>query len=128
MCLKGSLQSVESVKCLVQHRRKELLQFPNPTTAVSSAAVTKLANNTGNLVKTGFTFAGWNTAADGSGTAYSGYGYATPLLRYVASDYDTSTKVWANSGSAGNSFNITNRKYTLTLTQKGVRMHSKFEH
>ena len=80
---------------------------PNPTTAVSSAAVTKLANNNGNLVKTGYTFAGWNTAADGSGTAYSGYGYATPLLRYVASDYDTSTKVWTNSGSAGSGFNIT---------------------
>ena len=79
---------------------------PNPTTAVSSAAVTKLANNNGNLVKTGFTFAGWNTAANGSGTSYSGYGYATPLLRYVASDYDTSTKVWANSGSAGNAYNI----------------------
>ncbi|WP_459926027.1 InlB B-repeat-containing protein, partial [Desulfatiferula olefinivorans] len=28
--------------------------------------------NTGSLVKTGYTFAGWNTAANGSGTAYSG--------------------------------------------------------
>jgi len=28
--------------------------------------------NTGNLVKTGSTFAGWNTASDGSGTTYSG--------------------------------------------------------
>ena len=82
---------------------------PNSTTAVSSAAVTKLANNTGNLVKTGFTFAGWNTAANGSGTSYSGYEYATPLLRYVASDYDTSTKVWANSGSAGSSKDISSR-------------------
>lgn len=27
--------------------------------------------NTGNLVKTGWTFAGWNTAADGSGTTYA---------------------------------------------------------
>ena len=79
---------------------------PDPTVAVSSAAITKLANNSGNLVKTGFTFAGWNTAANGSGTAYSGYGYATPLLRYVASDYDESTKVWTNSGSAGSSKNI----------------------
>jgi len=30
-----------------------------------------LASNTGNLAKTGFTFAGWNTAADGSGTDYA---------------------------------------------------------
>jgi len=86
---------------------------PNSTTAVSSAAITKLAQNDGSsvspnvpLTKTGFTFAGWNTAANGSGTAYSGYGYATPLLRYVASDYDTSTKVWTNSGSAGSDKNI----------------------
>ena len=86
---------------------------PTSTTAVSSAAITKLAQNDGSsvspnvpLTKTGFTFAGWNTAANGGGTAYSGYGYATPLLRYVATDYDTSTKVWTNSGSAGSSKNI----------------------
>ena len=86
---------------------------PSPTTAVSSAAITKLAQNDGSsvspnvpLTKTGFTFAGWNTAANGGGTSYSGYGYATPLLRYVATDYDTSTKVWTNSGSAGSSKNI----------------------
>jgi uncharacterized repeat protein (TIGR02543 family) len=35
----------------------------------SGTAVT-LKANTGNLIKTGYTFAGWNTAADGSGTAH----------------------------------------------------------
>ncbi|MFA7364884.1 MAG: InlB B-repeat-containing protein [Patescibacteria group bacterium] len=30
-----------------------------------------LATNSGNLVKTGYTFAGWNTAANGSGTNYA---------------------------------------------------------
>ncbi len=30
-----------------------------------------LATNSGNLAKTGYTFAGWNTAADGSGTTYA---------------------------------------------------------
>ena len=30
-----------------------------------------LATNSGNLAKTGFTFAGWNSSADGSGTAYA---------------------------------------------------------
>jgi uncharacterized repeat protein (TIGR02543 family) len=61
----------------------------------------------GTMVKSGFTFDGWNTAANGSGTRYSSTGVATPLLRYVATDYDTSTKIWTNSGSAGNSFNVT---------------------
>ena len=61
----------------------------------------------GTMVKTGFTFDGWNTAANGTGTRYSSTGVTTPLLRYVATDYDTSTKIWTNSGSAGNSFNVT---------------------
>ncbi len=30
-----------------------------------------LAGNLGNLVKTGYTFAGWNTAADGNGINYN---------------------------------------------------------
>ena len=36
---------------------------------LAGATVTVLGN-TGSLVKTGYTFAGWNTAANGSGTAY----------------------------------------------------------
>ncbi|GGH10198.1 InlB B-repeat-containing protein [Paenibacillus segetis] len=30
-----------------------------------------VANNTGNLVRTGYTFKGWNTEADGNGTSYA---------------------------------------------------------
>ena len=33
--------------------------------------------NTGGLVETGYAFAGWNTAADGTGTGYSASGSAT---------------------------------------------------
>jgi uncharacterized repeat protein (TIGR02543 family) len=39
-------------------------------TYIAGATVTVLGN-TGNLAKTGFTFGGWNTAADGSGTSYA---------------------------------------------------------
>ena len=34
----------------------------------SAGATVTVAGNTGNLVKTGYTFAGWNSSADGSGT------------------------------------------------------------
>jgi uncharacterized repeat protein (TIGR02543 family) len=43
---------------------------PAGSTYVSGATVTVLGN-TGSLVKTDYTFAGWNTAANGSGTSYS---------------------------------------------------------
>ena len=36
----------------------------------NGASVTVLGN-TGTLVRTGYTFAGWNTSANGSGTAYT---------------------------------------------------------
>ncbi|MEK6648116.1 MAG: InlB B-repeat-containing protein, partial [Actinomycetota bacterium] len=41
---------------------------PSPT--VGSGLVT-LATNSGSLIKSGFTFGGWNTAIDGSGTPYA---------------------------------------------------------
>ena len=44
-----------------------------PATAVyDKGATVTVAGNTGGLVKTGFDFAGWNTAANGSGTTYQG--------------------------------------------------------
>lgn len=49
------------------------------------ATVTVLGN-TGSLVKTGYTFAGWNTAADGSGTAYaagSTFGISASTVLYA---------------------------------------------
>jgi uncharacterized repeat protein (TIGR02543 family) len=39
--------------------------------AVRAFSVATLASNAGNLAKTGFTFAGWNTAANGSGSNYA---------------------------------------------------------
>jgi uncharacterized repeat protein (TIGR02543 family) len=49
---------------------------PASQTKTHDVALT-LATNTGNLARTGFTFAGWNTAADGTGTDYAGGGSYT---------------------------------------------------
>lgn len=44
---------------------------PTDNTAYSSGATVTVLGNTGSLAKTGYTFAGWNTAANGSGTDYN---------------------------------------------------------
>ncbi|MBQ0008691.1 MAG: InlB B-repeat-containing protein [Firmicutes bacterium] len=41
---------------------------PTDSTSYSSGASVTVKGNTGSLVKTGYTFAGWNTQADGNGT------------------------------------------------------------
>lgn len=43
---------------------------PTAQTKTQGGTLT-LSGNTGNLVKTGYTFAGWNTASNGSGTDYA---------------------------------------------------------
>lgn len=45
---------------------------PTDGNAYAAGATVTVLGNTGNLAKTGYTFAGWNTAANGSGTAYAG--------------------------------------------------------
>jgi uncharacterized repeat protein (TIGR02543 family) len=42
---------------------------PSPLTGIGGNTL-RAASNTGNLVKTGLTFAGWNTKADGTGVTY----------------------------------------------------------
>jgi uncharacterized repeat protein (TIGR02543 family) len=44
---------------------------PSDATAYSSGASVTTAANSGSLARTGYTFAGWNTAADGTGTTYA---------------------------------------------------------
>ena len=43
----------------------------------SSGATVTVLGNTGSLARTGYSFSGWNTAADGSGTTYSAGGSFT---------------------------------------------------
>ncbi|MEM4248058.1 MAG: InlB B-repeat-containing protein, partial [Candidatus Nanoarchaeia archaeon] len=43
---------------------------PTDSNSYSAGSSVTVLGNTGNLTKTGYTFAGWNTAANGSGTNY----------------------------------------------------------
>jgi len=43
---------------------------PSDTKAYAASSTATVLGNTGALVKTGYVFTGWNTAANGSGTAY----------------------------------------------------------
>ncbi len=65
----------------------------------------------GTMVKTGFTFGGWNTAANGTGTNYSP---STPgaYMRFKASDFDDATNAWADS--SGNNRHIPGTPVTST--------------
>ena len=103
---------------------------PSPQTITNTGATVA---GVGTLARSGFIFAGWNTAADGSGTRFapgavlSNDGnkllYAqwvipvtlaaaainpatlNPYMRLVASDYDATNKIWRDS--SGNSRNVT---------------------
>ena len=44
---------------------------PTDATKYNSGATVTVKTNTGNLAKTGYTFAGWNTKTDGTGTTYT---------------------------------------------------------
>ena len=71
---------------------------------LQGATVTVLGN-TGTLVKIGYTFAGWNTAANGSGTSYSpgntfamGSSNVTLYAQWTANAYTVTFD--ANGGTA----------------------------
>jgi uncharacterized repeat protein (TIGR02543 family) len=44
---------------------------PSSGSFTSGGAATAVSSNSGSLVRTGYTFGGWNTAADGTGTPYA---------------------------------------------------------
>jgi hypothetical protein len=121
---------------------------PAPQMVTNSGATVA---SVGTLARSGFTFVGWNTAADGSGTRFapgaalsndgnkllyaqwvvpvalpnSGINPTTlnPYMRLVASDYDATNKVWRDS--SGNSRNVTRVIGNPTLTTTSGNGSSK---
>ncbi len=103
------------------------------TVAYATGATVTVVGNTGTLAKSGFTFAGWNTAADGSGTTYqAGNTFTMPgaavtlYARWTA--LPTVTSVSANTGdiAGGNTVTITGTNFTgvTAVTINGVAVTS----
>jgi uncharacterized repeat protein (TIGR02543 family) len=93
---------------------------PAATTAKGTAANTTLANS-GTMLKTGYTFSGWNTQADGLGTSY-----ASGLTTYQSAGSTTLYAKWtrtitystnsANSGSPSRSTDVFVNSTTPTIS------------
>ena len=92
-------------------------EYPHNTTATASV-------NSGNLVKTGYTFAGWNTAANGSGTAYApGATFtvgSTDVTLYAVWTINGYTVSYDGNGGNGNiPANATSHNYAVAITVLG---------
>jgi uncharacterized repeat protein (TIGR02543 family) len=87
---------------------------------LSGATITVLGN-TGSLVDTGHSFAGWNTAANGSGTAYAPgatfkMGSANVTLYAQWTALPTYTVTYSGNGATGGSVPVDGNKYLSGAT------------
>ena len=116
-----------------------------PATQIFQRASGTLATNTGNLSLKGKSFVGWNTKADGTGTFYAaGASYTgpdvtlyaiykapvkitntisgtdpvtlAPYMRFKASDYNATSKVWYDSSGNGRDTNYIKGAPTVVTT------------
>ncbi len=92
----------------------------SPMNVTPSSSIT-LAQNTGNLEKSGYSFNGWNTVANGSGTAYAGGGSLTvpssDLTLYAQWTANSNVLSYnANGGTGSMSDESHNSDSSLTLT------------
>jgi uncharacterized protein (TIGR02145 family)/uncharacterized repeat protein (TIGR02543 family) len=101
---------------------------PTDTNAYEQNTTVTVKANAGNLAKTGFTFAGWNTAADGSGTSYAAgatftMGTANVTLYAKWTVAVLTVKFNSNGGSAVDSQNVT---YNATATSPAATTRSGY--
>ena len=79
--------------------------FAAPIAKLNYGATVTALGNTGSLVKTGYSFAGWNTAADGKGTAYAAAGSfaigAANVTLYAQWTINSYTVTYDGNGSTG---------------------------
>ena len=94
---------------------------PTDNQSYQSGAIVTVADNTGNLTKTGYTFAGWNTAADGSGTSYNpaatfNMGATNVTLYAKWSLVPTYTVTYNGNGNTGGTVPADNQTYQQNAT------------
>jgi uncharacterized repeat protein (TIGR02543 family) len=89
---------------------------PNDTTDYVQGQTVAVLGNAGNLVYTGYSFAGWNTQADGSGTTYAqaqtftmGTANVTLYAKWTASP--TYTVTYSGNGNTGGSVPVDSTNY-----------------
>ncbi|CAN2230032.1 Listeria/Bacterioides repeat [Candidatus Nanopelagicaceae bacterium] len=84
---------------------------PADQIALSPEAVTTIADNPNTLEKTGYYWDGWNELPNGKGRNYSAtgdlFGLPQSYMRFKATDYNTSTKVWIDSSGNGRNSSLT---------------------
>jgi len=99
---------------------------------ISGASVT--AANKGTLAKSGFTFAGWNTAANGSGMAHaagSSFGISSNVTLYAQwTTVPTFSVTYNGNGNTGGSIPVDGNAYisgaSVTVANKGTLTKSGF--
>ena len=105
---------------------------PSPTTG--SGSVT-LATNSGSLIKSGYTFTGWNTTSNGSGTPHavgSNYTLTADITLYAQWNTvnKTYTVTYLGNGNTGGSVPVDSTLYTanssVTVLQLGSLVKSGF--
>ena len=89
---------------------------PTDSTSYENGALVTVLANSGNLTKTGDTFTGWNTAANGSGTSFSAgntfnMGSANVDLYAQWSALPTYTVTYNGNGSTGGSVPVDSANY-----------------
>ena len=105
---------------------------PTDGNAYNSSATVTVLGNTGSLIKTGYTFNGWNTAANGSGTSYNGgdtfamgSSNVTLYAQWTAVNYTVTYVGNTSTGGAvptdGNTYHITNTVTVLGNTGSLVK-------
>jgi len=111
---------------------------PTDGTSYTNGDTATVLGNTGSLVRTGYTFAGWNTAANGSGTSYTGgdtfsisASSVTLYAQWTAVDYMVTYDGNTNTGGSipidGNTYNITNTVTVLGNTGSLVKTGYNFD-